>query len=524
MATAIPADGLTTPDPFGLPTPTQDTTDYNSIISSAIGSIPGQQAIVDGNTAKTQSNINTLTGLQTQDDNRAADQAAANEAAGVNSEKSNLDKYNQDLNDINASVAGLANEAKAIPLKVQQNAANTGATDAGVAPIQTGMLRENAIKALTQSSLADIATANINNSTIRYNAAKDKANQAIDLKYDPIEKQIADIKDQLAINKEYITDPAEKKLAASQETALNERARLLAEQKQNEKDVNDVLLTAVTNEAPQSVIDALKGAKTQSEAIKIAGKYGGDFYKTEALKAQIAQTKAQTAKTISDTQSVDAATQQTQVDSWVKNIQNSGGKLSIKDVPKNIQSLVNIALATGNAENVAVVQGLQQKSNDIAELINDPYLAGSVGPNDFTRFSPLSVFTGGKQNFLAGVSQLTNQETLDKLLQLKASGGTLGALNESEGKMLRDAATKINGWAIKDGNGNVTGYNASESDFKQELGTLQTLTNNAIVNAGGTVANPNNAFSNAIGDTAIPGTSILSGVTSDGHINFSIPK
>lgn len=111
----------------------------------------------------------------------------------------------------------------------------------------------------------------------------------------------------------------------------------------------------------------------------------------------------------------------------------------------------------------------QSQIQQISGLINNGYLSGSVGPNYLSRLSPLSMFTGGKSNFIAGVEQLRSQLNLQSLIEAKSKGATFGALSDQEGQMLANAATKIGTWAIKDKNGQVVGYNASEGDFKQEL-------------------------------------------------------
>lgn len=248
------------------PPPDPILTSGQGIIDNALTSLPTAQSTVDANTTNTSTNVDKISELMKSLLPKTADTNALNESLGVNAEKANYDKYNQNLNDINANISGLSAEAKAIPLQVQQNNANTGATDAGVAPQTTGKLRENAIKALTQSALADIATANINNSKIRYDAAQDKVKQAIDLKYQPIETEIQNLKDQLALNKQYITDPAEKKLADQQAKVLAERTRVIDEQKQTEKDVNAIKLEVAKNGGDVSKITStdLAGAINQA--------------------------------------------------------------------------------------------------------------------------------------------------------------------------------------------------------------------------------------------------------------------
>jgi hypothetical protein len=93
--------------------------------------------------------------------------------------------------------------------------------------------------------------------------------------------------------------------------------------------------------------------------------------------------------------------------------------------------------------------------------------------------------TGDKQNFIAGVQQLISQDTLNTLLDLKAQGGTLGALSDGERETLQSAASKISTWVKRDAAGNVVGYNASEKDFKAELEKIKNITNQAIDKAGG---------------------------------------
>ncbi len=97
--------------------------------------------------------------------------------------------------------------------------------------------------------------------------------------------------------------------------------------------------------------------------------------------------------------------------------------------------------------------------------------------------------TGAGQAFAGSVHQLTSQSTLNQLLELKAAGGTLGALSDQERIMLQNAATKLNDWEIKTGSGENrigTGvWNIDEKNFLKELNTLKTLTRSAIERAGG---------------------------------------
>lgn len=135
-------------------------------------------------------------------------------------------------------------------------------------------------------------------------------------------------------------------------------------------------------------------------------------------------------------------------------------------------------------------QQAQAKGNIdlIANLIGDKNLGSSVGPNALARFSLTNRFTGGKSNFIAGIEQLRSQLNLDTLVKAKAAGATFGALSDQELRVLANAASKIGTWAIKDKNGNVTGYNASEKDFKTELDKIANFAKQDFILKGGNPA------------------------------------
>ena len=83
------------------------------------------------------------------------------------------------------------------------------------------------------------------------------------------------------------------------------------------------------------------------------------------------------------------------------------------------------------------------------------------------------------QEFVGAISQLISKETLNTLIDLKKSGGTLGALSDQERIMLRTAASKIGAWEVTNKTGQVTGYAAGEEEFKRELLVMQALARKA---------------------------------------------
>lgn len=178
--------------------------------------------------------------------------------------------------------------------------------------------------------------------------------------------------------------------------------------------------------------------------------------------------------------------------------QDTFSNLKPDEIAKKVEELkavkaANASTAQTFTDKVNQIKGIQQDTGGEASAVGSNFLSrdtgGILSGSIYKMLHPITsisnFLTGAKSNYIAGVQQLTNQETMDKLLQLKQAGGTLGALNESEGQMLRDAATKINNWAIKDKNGNVTGYNTSEANFNAELQRLKDLAQKAVDNAKG---------------------------------------
>jgi hypothetical protein len=134
----------------------------------------------------------------------------------------------------------------------------------------------------------------------------------------------------------------------------------------------------------------------------------------------------------------------------------------------------------------AQTDALNSKITLIDELLNSKGLNSSVGPNRYARLGINPLNDSARQEFAAGVNQLVSKDTIDTLINLKAQGGTLGALSDQERIMLQSAATKIGTWMQRDKNGNLTGkFEISEEAFKKELNRIKTLTKSALDRASG---------------------------------------
>lgn len=162
-----------------------------------------------------------------------------------------------------------------------------------------------------------------------------------------------------------------------------------------------------------------------------------------------------------------------------------GRKYLINTKTGNIIKEITPSAVAGNEQQLA-----QQKAGiDLTNgLVTSNYLSGAVGPNGLSRLSPFSYFTGGKQNFIAGVEQLRSGLNLQSLIDAKAKGATFGALSDQELQVLANTATKIGTWAIKDDKGQVTGYNVGEADFKRELDKINNFAKMDYILKGGNPA------------------------------------
>lgn len=167
-------------------------------------------------------------------------------------------------------------------------------------------------------------------------------------------------------------------------------------------------------------------------------------------------------------------------------------------------------ITTGAETTQPLIQAQDQATIEtIDALKNHNGINIAVGPNAFARWTPFKAdtWTGDKQDFIAGVEQLTSQLSLDSLIQAKAKGATFGALSEGEMRILSATASKINTWRHTDKNGNVNYYNTSEANFKKELDKIGNFAKYDYILKGG---NPE-----AVGVTLMPNGKYIA-VNSDG--------
>lgn len=364
-----------------------------NIAQGALASVAGQYEAINKQQEQAQaeqkmqaeSNLNLQSALL----NKTADTQSFQETAGVSSARDAQNQYVQQLADLNAQASSLQREAQAIPIQLENESVGRGRTAAGVAPIQTARLRDNALKALSIAQQSDIASAALTGSQLNLQAAKDKAQQMVDLKYKPLEDQLAIKKEQYELNKDVLSS-IDKKRTEALNAMIKKEERDIAEAKANEKGVSDLVTNAAGQGAPEDIRARAAKAKTPMEAANILGVYAGDYLKNEKIRAEIRKMDAESRK-ISE-----RPTTSTSIDG--REIVIQGGVPLVKVTPKEIQDLNDTQIAKNSL--VSLVDGMINSIDTYGTQV-------MFGKEAGTR-------SGAKTNLLLAMKNLEKTGALDK--------------------------------------------------------------------------------------------------------------
>lgn len=133
--------------------------------------------------------------------------------------------------------------------------------------------RARRIAAVELGGLASIASAVQGNLTL----ARDQAKRTVDFEFAPVEQEIANLERKLEVNKENLT-AAETRRAEALQITLDERKRVIAEQKADKNEILNIAAQAAANNADNATLQRINQAKTPQEALQIAGSVlGADF-------------------------------------------------------------------------------------------------------------------------------------------------------------------------------------------------------------------------------------------------------
>lgn len=262
--TAITPKSLTPTSPLPIVAPkTTPTYNVSSLATPTLTATPQEQ--------KASSLSDKLGGLYDSLVGKSAYQAKQNQLYGVNTAQAAIQ-------DLSAQLTGIKNEAAAIPLQLQQGAAERGVTTTQLGRQENSRLRTNAIAALGVSTLLAASQGQLAN-------AQALANQAVAQKYDPILEKITALRSNLdLIANDPRTSLQDKNRALQQQAIQEQREQQVTLDKQNATEVWQIATTAASNgenfkpsgqyTSLALTLQAISAAPTKEAALQIAVETG----------------------------------------------------------------------------------------------------------------------------------------------------------------------------------------------------------------------------------------------------------
>ena len=376
------------------------------------------------------------------------------------------------LRQLNAQAQGLQLDTLAKQQGEINKATGQNITQQAVARNTADATRENLINMATIGIKTAIAKAD-------YDTAKSYADQMVDAKYSQMEANLKSKEIQMNWVLEQDIKPAQKAAAEAKLREIEAQKEATNQRKADEKDVEKMIIDATPN-APVDVVNRAKklaeGGASKLAVAQALGVYGGDYLKTQLLKAQIDTEKAQKAKYYAD-------------------IDKIKSEMNTKGVPTT----------TENIAKVEASQSAYQLANELKTLSGKK---GAVGAGIGKFFGVETGFSGtDRANYEAKFNQLKDTLASANLDKLK------GAMSDKDIQFLRNIGTALN-------------LSMSEEAFDTELDKIANVMANVPGVQKTVVAPKSNKFLNALGvpSQAIQGTTIIKSVDDSGNINFNIPK
>lgn len=299
--------------PFNITPKPPDTYPYQQTIDSSNASVYADAEVmkqtqeVQAGEATKKSSASTQASLYDQLIGRTADTQIAQESTGVNAENQKQNEYAQQRVILDAQAQSLNREAQAIPIQIQQESVGQGISARGAAPITAGRLRENALKALSIAQQSDILEASTKGSYLRLQAAKDKAQQIVDLKYKPIEDALAREKELYKLNEDSLKR-IDAKRAEALNLAIKKDEQRIADEKANKKTIQDLIVGASPYAPPSVISNARKLSDAGKSPVEVAialGKYGGDYLGDLVKRSTLAKNDIEMEKTAKEIKAMD---------------------------------------------------------------------------------------------------------------------------------------------------------------------------------------------------------------------------
>ena len=173
-------------------------------------------------------------------------------------------------------VTALKNEALAIPLQLQQESIGRGITAGGLQPIQTAAIRNNAIQALSASSLLEASRGNIT-------LANDLVDRLVEQKFGPDkEKQKALTANLELVRNDPQTSLQDKNRANKQIALIKKQDAEIARQEETAKTIFSLATEIAERGADPKTLAKVQNATSIEEALNLAAPFLGKMERQTA--------------------------------------------------------------------------------------------------------------------------------------------------------------------------------------------------------------------------------------------------
>lgn len=221
------------------------------------------------------------------------------EALAQEQERAGVNRFRQELQDINSQILQKTAELNQDDIRLIQS---TQEIEKQKIPIefitgqQQSVQRDAQIARALKASEIGVLNARALATQGNIQLVMDVAQQAVDVKYAPLKETVEVYKAQLEALQPILSRD-EKRQAREQEVRANLALREIERLQQNEKGVQDLIINAAAQNAPASILEKAKNAKTPLEASMALGIYSGDVLGRELKLSQIANSRAQLQET-----------------------------------------------------------------------------------------------------------------------------------------------------------------------------------------------------------------------------------
>lgn len=224
---------------------------------------------------------------------RGAAQQQAENQLGINQFNQTLaalsSQRGSKLAELNQSLA----QQRAEQAQLEAGAGAKGLTTSMLGGQQAALARVREAENQTRAAEIGLLDAQILGGQGQLKAAQDAANRAVDLMFQDREATVNTKLKQIELYTP-LFNASEKKKADALTFALNNEQKKLEEEKDNLKAVQNLIVNASGQGAPQDLLQRASKAKTAGEASMILGGYSGDYI---GNKIKMAQANAQATKT-----------------------------------------------------------------------------------------------------------------------------------------------------------------------------------------------------------------------------------